>query len=507
MFKLSLMAVAALLVTLLVAHNPLVVSAKEIEATKEWQLVREGDTIPAGLHVRIDMTTGEKWVKLVDENEELNENHLAAAVVQPDGALEPMDIDDDDDEADEPKDSDFDYEMMHRTLSKLPDEEKERMGLPELPPPAATRLTSVERQEFEKRMAEIWKARQAELKVVQEMLMDVPEVLKQRIISIREYIYSPEEQLQQLDLENINMMEEGVVDNIVEVLQDLEFQLADVDNARDFHTMGGWDLLVSLLTEEVHMRNLTTTSNISQETLQKIRTVQAQAAWVMGTAVKNTGEFFPYAIEKIDIGVRKAAALDLLMDLFCRQYENTNTASVDNLLQAKAIYAIGAMLRGNRLSQSYLTGKDWGVQLSTKLQHLMKDMSRSNLKLMQRLLSLASDLIMDCTIHGEEAYAEAQWVIVEMFTSPEWCDSASVILQTDAATLPLQFQEAMLHAVETMSPHCKLWKDRSSSHHQALQSLQRGWEQSGSLDPEHLQSLAMLVDRINDTILNATHAT
>lgn len=44
-------------------------SAKEIEATNEWQLVGENDTIAAGMHVRMDMTTGEKWVKILEEED------------------------------------------------------------------------------------------------------------------------------------------------------------------------------------------------------------------------------------------------------------------------------------------------------------------------------------------------------------------------------------------------------------------------------------------------------
>jgi hypothetical protein len=42
--------------------------AKEIVATNEWQLLTENDTLPAGLHVRIDLTTGQKWAKNIDDS-------------------------------------------------------------------------------------------------------------------------------------------------------------------------------------------------------------------------------------------------------------------------------------------------------------------------------------------------------------------------------------------------------------------------------------------------------
>eukprot|EP00581_Thalassiosira_minuscula_P007783 CAMPEP_0183702292 /NCGR_PEP_ID=MMETSP0737-20130205/444_1 /TAXON_ID=385413 /ORGANISM="Thalassiosira miniscula, Strain CCMP1093" /LENGTH=131 /DNA_ID=CAMNT_0025928877 /DNA_START=111 /DNA_END=506 /DNA_ORIENTATION=+ len=44
------------------------VNAKEIVATNEWQLLPEGDTIPAGLHVKMDLSTGKKWVKIASND-------------------------------------------------------------------------------------------------------------------------------------------------------------------------------------------------------------------------------------------------------------------------------------------------------------------------------------------------------------------------------------------------------------------------------------------------------
>ncbi|XP_017104181.2 nucleotide exchange factor Sil1 isoform X2 [Drosophila bipectinata] len=41
----------------------------EFVATKEWQVIQEGQAIPKGLHVRINMQTGLKEAKLLDEDE------------------------------------------------------------------------------------------------------------------------------------------------------------------------------------------------------------------------------------------------------------------------------------------------------------------------------------------------------------------------------------------------------------------------------------------------------
>ena len=38
--------------------------AKEIVATTEWQVLADNETLPAGLHVKVNLSTGEKWVKI-----------------------------------------------------------------------------------------------------------------------------------------------------------------------------------------------------------------------------------------------------------------------------------------------------------------------------------------------------------------------------------------------------------------------------------------------------------
>jgi len=48
-------------------------NSAEFVATSEWQLVPEGEAIPNGLHYRIDLEKGEKWAKLLSEEDE---NHV-----------------------------------------------------------------------------------------------------------------------------------------------------------------------------------------------------------------------------------------------------------------------------------------------------------------------------------------------------------------------------------------------------------------------------------------------
>jgi hypothetical protein len=42
-------------------------SAKEIVPTKKWQRVMENDTLPVGMHIKVDLQTGKKWANIADD--------------------------------------------------------------------------------------------------------------------------------------------------------------------------------------------------------------------------------------------------------------------------------------------------------------------------------------------------------------------------------------------------------------------------------------------------------
>lgn len=129
------------------------------------------------------------------------------------------------------------------SLEGLPEHERIQIGLDlediKLVPPAE-RLG---------RLQEIWTVRQLELKEAYEAIPKVQELLGERIAI----------------LEDSSASESA----LVAVLTDLEDLLSDIDMARDFHTLGGFSTLVSML-------------HVSQP-----EAVREMAAWTIGTAVKN----------------------------------------------------------------------------------------------------------------------------------------------------------------------------------------------------------------------------
>jgi nucleotide exchange factor SIL1 len=477
--------------------------AKEIEVTKDWTLLGENDTIPAGMHVRMDMTTGEKWVKQIDENEEDTaqaETTAQTAVIQADGTIEKLD--------DEPKpltintqsvrdEEGYDYEMMHRTLSNLPDEEKLRMGgIPELPQTTSDRkrtIASEERKVFEKRMADIWEKRQTELKEVEEQMLDVPQLLKDRIKTIKEYLKDPITHLNEMNLDED--LPPHSVSHIVSVLQDLEYQLGDLDMSRDFHTLGGWPLLSSLVSENVHVPQNKSISRLSRSTETKIRAVQSNAAWVMGTAVKNTEEFFPFAVEPFIIeGIGKTVAIDRLIDVFCKDYKDPNSWEVRSML-GKVIYGIGSLLRGNRLAQAHIVETTNGaVQLGEAFQKVTSDLNSSDFKVIKKLLSLAADIVSDVVLHGDDTMKGTNLKIIASFSSREWCDSVAEIVEEDSF-LPVPFQQTLLETIDILAPHCS-WLDRKKALRKSIQRIRSGLEQrQNEFDPEYLGQMINLAKK------------
>mmetsp|Transcript_1760 Transcript_1760/g.2728 ORF Transcript_1760/g.2728 Transcript_1760/m.2728 type:complete len:541 (+) Transcript_1760:119-1741(+) len=476
--------------------------SKEIDVTNEWQVVGENDTIPAGVHVRMDLSTGEKWVKLVDDqheedgNQETDKNEkksaaadgVSMAVIQEDGSVQIKE----NEFKENKQENTYDFDMMHRTLSKLPDDEKERMGgLPELPQAeeGSARVTKKERQAFEKRMLEIWKKRQEELAQLQEMLLDLPEILKERIKSIDEYLKSPKEHLENMDLDA--KIPEGAVTHIVSVLDDLEFQLSDVDMTRDFHTMGGWPLLTLLVSEDSHVPVNETIQMQSRPTEAKIRSIQAQAAWAIGTAVKNTGEFFPYALENVVVDGKTTSTIDLLMDVFCENYEDT---AESRTLLNKSIYAIGALLRGNRMAQTHVVQTGGFIQLGEKYKMLSdKGFDSTSTKLIQRLASLSSDIIEDVALHPEFGDEDANKIIIEALTTDQWCDSTCNAL-TSKALLPVKVQETLLQTMNVMSAHCQ-WNCALNDAQTAIERMKSEWnENKDEFDDEHYLQMSNLAD-------------
>jgi len=356
-------------------------SAVEIEATHEWQRIGENDTVAAGMHIRMDLTTGEKWVKLPDTEEE---QVVAVAV---DTQLVATGI------AEEPPvaTAEYDYAMMHRTLSKLPVEEQERMGLPAVLETSAASPTEL--RAWQETMKGIWERRQAELMELE--LADLPQLLKDRLAVLNGYWKDPSLYATKAVENDFN--------NVVTVLQDLEYQLSDIDMARDFFTLGGWPALVRCIRPHP---NTTTTASTD---------IALHAAWALGSAVKHIEEFHPLVTSWVDVGTTtKTTAMDAIL-------QELDKEETPEKLQLKLLYALGAMLRGNPSAQRYFLSQDGTKTLNALLHEAPK--------VRTRIIRLIYDLI----VAAQHADADAV-VVAQAFATPTWCARWQELLQLAKAS-------------------------------------------------------------------------
>lgn len=146
-----------------------------------------------------------------------------------------------------------------------------------------------------------WKQRQAELK----------EAMK-TILQPAEHMGNLTKQLNGTESNLLSIQDKEYI------LSELASLLDDVDNAKDFHTIGGWPTLV---------RHLAHT---------QAKSVRSYAAWAIGNAVKNTYDYQLWVLERISIELNISlldhTASSSSTDNTMFQGENNNTYSCIELL-------------------------------------------------------------------------------------------------------------------------------------------------------------------------------
>ena len=539
---------------------------REIVATEEWQLLSENDTIPAGLHVRMDLNTGEKWVKLPSDEDDDEPIRAAAsdgrkvgsAEVDGTGALSVVETaeggderrDDETDEDGAPP-SAKDYDMMHRVLKNLPPDELERFGgLPALPsaPTAASTdpaavITAEQRAEFERRMEELWRMRQEELAELQEELADLPSMLKERRKVLHAYLTDMHGSLEKILSKRELMLDEEaredeviLADDAVTALRDLEYQLADVDMARDFHTLNGWGYLVAILRENPFSYPSTELED-EEEFAVLVDEIRALAAMAIGTAVGNVGEFRHWALENVSPVIERSGPPPTAVSELVRTFETelgrrsaftaeggtmaTPTFSAARYKSAitfrlRAVYALGALLRGNPAAQrSFVAGggpdllvRDaLGTLSSARGPRSDKSLARLDYKLASKVLSLGEDVATDAALHAEDYEGDAgpsPGLIVGSFTTEAWCDLALRMLSppddgTIGEVAGRGIKERALRSASALGPGCMVSSGDGSWGVEEVTRVRSEWNREGSgdgLDPAYRRELLELADGV-----------
>jgi hypothetical protein len=217
-----------------------------------------------------------------------------------------------------------------KAFHRLPGQEVERFGL-DLDRPVQAGTPEAEQ------LFDAWKLRQAELKEAMKTILQpaehmanltrtlngtAPRAVAEEAVDVGGAV-STTEPARALD-----------ANEQVYILKQLESLLDDVDNARDFHTIGAWPTLLSFLRPE------------------HPSAVRAAAAWAVGTAVKNTYDYQLWVLESLPavasaeggdaVAPSTVTALEQLVHLLA------TPAGVENFeVQKRALYALSAAMRGN----------------------------------------------------------------------------------------------------------------------------------------------------------------
>ncbi|XP_038071003.1 nucleotide exchange factor SIL1-like [Patiria miniata] len=204
--------------------------------TDQWQPIKEGQAIPAGLHVQISLKTGEKMAKLMDGDD--GERYRKKASPQND------DIDTESKEGGEGTDP-LSHQELKKALKKFKADQDDVQD--------QERIDQI-RQKF--RSMEELKKDFEEMKLKVET--DV-EIMRRLVEKFQREGASVEEQ--------------------EAALFDLEFYAHQIDNAQDLITIGGFDLIIRAL-------------NDTRDVIRK------QAAFVLGSAVQSNPKVQVEALER-----------------------------------------------------------------------------------------------------------------------------------------------------------------------------------------------------------------
>lgn len=235
-----------------------------------------------------------------------------------------------------------------RTFQSLPPGERERLNVDLSTPMIAG-------TEASQMLVDAWTQRQAEIRQLFEKMVKPAEVMAQ--IS--------------RDLLNSSLPEHFVVDRLVE----LESLLADIDNARDFHTIGGWPVLISYLSP------------------QRSERLRGLAALAVGTLVKNQYDYQLWVLDKQQISsstirntvshlIENFSCMDLLIEILKSSEIDDNS----ELLQ-RTLYAISSATRGNLEVQEYLSQHEYFLSSLSKVARV------ESIKIIRKVWSFVEDML------------------------------------------------------------------------------------------------------------------
>lgn len=401
MLPLRLILTASLFWAASVANE--VLAQEEFIPTHEWQLIPPNTAVPPGLHYRMDLATGEKWAKLLDEEPKSAKSVVAvepAEIAEPDDAIEPAvspvgaATKPAAKPAAKPAVKPVETETSDAQASVLdPFQQKEKIllgtGLFDdvLKPDTMTRV------EYEALVERLWAQRQAEVRAVYEMMEHADQVIDPFIQTLWD-------------------ARPGSSPELLEKLQKLEELVSTEDMALVFVQRGGWIPLVNLLQDKFPT------------------CVRTAAAWVIGAALRQNEENKAWILEPSGPGaVPLRSALYRLMEIV-----DSRGPATDEALLSKAVFAIAAAGDTNQEVQTHLLGP-----FLTSLGRMLSEDWTTTLRI--KVLQLGYDLLLADDPSNSEHYARLRMSL------KSWCEGIQH-LTAQVIEEPNKLEKAMQAAAQ-----------------------------------------------------------
>ncbi|KAJ0409763.1 hypothetical protein ATCC90586_001076 [Pythium insidiosum] len=464
----------------------------EFVPTEEWQEILPGQSIPPGLHVRMNLETGKKEAKLItdddDESEAVDPNviqrdvaidvsskseasvtvttdisgevqgessddltHAVAVVAsetEEDETLEVVEsLDADaasaDDEAPPAKEPEWNHEKIYEVLQALPEPPTiEGMDIHD----AHAKLSQ---PEFRRHMIKLWKKRQQDLKEAIDSMQDDAKYLAKLL-----------DQLEAAE-------KAGDTDGQLNVLEVLEWEVQDLDKTHVFNFIGGF----GVITDKLNSTNLP---------------VRAHASWLIGTACKNYKDGQNWAIN--------AGAIPKLVDSLSMSSTGAKAAEVQEV-KKKAIYALASLVRFNERGQRLLLSQH-GLD---RLGDLLSDTATSVSVKLKAVLFAHDLLAEEAPETPVDVDAAALHQLQEILRSSQWCEHTSSFLTRHAKSLQRSQIREVLQAMTAQLPSCRQVFEAASVK-TTVSELQSAWSQANDVEEEEQTELSDVVSRLRSLL-------
>lgn len=416
----------------------------EFVPTHEWQEILPGQHVEAGLHYRMDLAAGKKYAKLMEGKEP------AKLVVNSSDNVEGTEVE-----------LNLGDEKHYKNLNSAKAEEL-LLGLPEPDPELVSGLfANMPAAERDALVKKVWARRQRELQLD-----------SQKAVSN----FSSMNKLLQTLLD-IEASEESKIQSLV----NLEYYVADIDNAVDFVSMGGIQVSKQLLrSESVEIRE--------------------KAFWVIGTTVKDQKKLQKVAV---DVGILSilVQAIEKFIESNKPIHQQKNVVT-ENKSITKVLYCLTSLLRGSKDTQIAFSKLN-GEVLLTKLMSNITSNHPTNRDVEKKIVPLVGSLA--SLGYTADAFYPA---FRDEFRKPKWCEYMMSLLDTfEDSNAEDDIAEKLLNVLHILTDgkemNCRsVIRDKYNN---LLKDVREMWSArayptkntKGEVEDEVAKDLVLLVDKLN----------